>query len=802
MRIFTRMAILTMATLTFPKLQAQEVQVVDAMDDVPIEYVYVSLDDSQYLVTDEKGMVDIADFKSTGSTIHFQHTGFRTLEVEKSTLKMDEINIIRLQRSNVTIDEVTVSAVKWEHRAENLPVQVEVLNNQDVKFQNPQTAADMVGSSNKVFIQKSQMGGGSPMIRGFATSRVLMVVDGVRMNNAIFRGGNIQNVISLDPLATQRTEIIFGPSSVLYGSDALGGVMNFTTLQPQFASEVGETRVNANAMLRTATANNERTAHVDFNIATYNFSSYTSFTTSYFDDLEIGAYGDEFYTRPTFQVRGDSSDFTANNPNENIQIGTGYEQFNAMQKFKYQANEHSTWELDYHFSRLSDVPRYDRLTQTRNGNLRYGEWYYGPQQWQMGRLGYTYANSVGVFDKVKFTGAWQQFNESRHSRNFNSDILENNLEELTALSFNLDFQKFFSLKSQLFYGVESVYNVTSSDANEENIMDGTTAALQTRYPDGSTWQSHAVYATFIQDLGARFTLNAGARYSKVLIHADFSESLLPLPYEESNTNTGALTGSLGLAKEYGQNSRVYVNFGTGFRAPNIDDIGKFFELSDGTTVIPNADLVPEYLYSAEIGLQHRVKESYEIEIVAFYSYLDNAIDRRPTTLNGQDSILVGSEMLQVQSVQNLGGATVYGVSGSIGADITNHWDIKGTVNYTYGQSSDDEPWRYAAPLFGNVAVGYHLGRFRAQFYTIYNGEISADRLAPSERGKSSYITNEDGESYSPSWYTFNLKGSFRINEYVEVTAGIENIADIRYRPYSSGLTAAGRNFIVSVRAEL
>ncbi len=803
MRSFQRVTTLLVLTLAINLgLKAQNIMVVDSDDKVPIEYVYVLVEDVAFLTTDEKGMVNVDDLGTEDDIIVIQQTGYRTVKIPKSELSKTELNTLELQMSNININEVTISALKWEHRAEELPVQVEVLDRKLIEFQNPQTSADLLGASNQVFIQKSQLGGGSPMIRGFATSRVLLTVDGVRMNNAIFRGGNIQNVLSIDPLSIQRTEVIFGPSSVIYGSDALGGVMNFTTLQPQFALSKDGRRVNANAMLRTATANNERTIHIDFNLATHNFSSYTSVSSSFFDDLEIGSYGDEFYTRPTFQVRGDTSDFTANNPNPNIQVNTGYEQFNAMQKFKYRANENVTWEIDYHYSRLSDVPRYDRLTQTRNGNLRFGEWYYGPQEWQMARLGYTFTEPVGFFDKLKFVGAWQNFRESRHDRNFNSNLRENRFETVDAYSFNIDFQKYFTEKNQLYYGIESVLNYTGSTAYEENIITGTRSPIQTRYPDGSSWMSHSAYVTWMLDLGKRYTLTSGLRYSVIDIATDFEESLLPLPYEEVNLNTGALIGSIGIAKEYGANSRLYANLGTGFRAPNIDDIGKFFELDNGSTVIPNPDLQSEYLTSIELGIQQRVKESYEVELVAYYSYLDNAIDRRPSTLNGQDSILVGGELLQVQSVQNLGGAYIYGLSGSIGADLTDHWNVKASANYTYGEATDGEPWRHAAPFFGNVSVGYLYERFRAQFYVNYNGEISPDRMAPSERDKGIYITNEPGLAYAPSWYTFNLKGTFRINEYVEVNAGVENILDVRYRPYSSGITAPGRNFIVAVRAEL
>ena len=101
-----------------------------------------------------------------------------------------------------TLEGVVISANKWEQKLNEVPNKIVKINKNDILRNNPQTSADLLGQSGNVFIQKSQLGGGSPMIRGFATNRVLLVADGVRMNNAIYRSGNLQNVISIDPLST------------------------------------------------------------------------------------------------------------------------------------------------------------------------------------------------------------------------------------------------------------------------------------------------------------------------------------------------------------------------------------------------------------------------------------------------------------------------------------------------------------------------------------------------------------------------------------------------------------------------
>ena len=164
------------------------------------------------------------------------------------------------------LDEVVISFNKWEQNRKEVPNMIEKVNLRDARLRNPQTTADLLGQIGSVFIQKSQLGGGSPMIRGFATNRVLMVVDGVRMNNAIYRSGNLQNIISIDPLTLEGAEVVFGPGSLIYGSDAIGGVMDFHTITPAFA-ESKKLQFKGSSTLRYATANKENTFHTDFNLS-------------------------------------------------------------------------------------------------------------------------------------------------------------------------------------------------------------------------------------------------------------------------------------------------------------------------------------------------------------------------------------------------------------------------------------------------------------------------------------------------------------------------------------------------------
>ena len=188
---------------------------------------------NNYTTTNGKGQANISDFTNV-KTLEIRFLGFKTTYISYEVLKKNNF-IIQLIPTVLRTGEIVISATKWKQKTSDLASKITSISPQEVALMNVQTTADLLTVSGKVFVQKSQQGGGSPMIRGFATNRLLYTIDGVRMNTAIFRAGNIQNVISLDPFALAETEIIFGPSSVIYGSDAIGAVMSFKTLSPSLS---------------------------------------------------------------------------------------------------------------------------------------------------------------------------------------------------------------------------------------------------------------------------------------------------------------------------------------------------------------------------------------------------------------------------------------------------------------------------------------------------------------------------------------------------------------------------------------
>ena len=468
--------------------------------------------------------------------------GFIPLSISIETLKEKDFTI-ELVPIAFDLDEFVISTSKWKQKKQNSPTKVYSIPLAEIQLQNPQTAADLLGVSGRVFIQKSQQGGGSPMIRGFATNRLVYTVDGVRMNSAIFRGGNIQNVISLDPFAIEHTEVLLGPGSVLYGSDAIGGVMSFQTIKPQLSTDSNTTEVFGSGTMRYSTANQEKTANVKFNVGWKKWAIATSFSTSNFDDLKMGSKGPNEYLRPFYVKRIDSTDVVVQNEDERIQAPSGYSQLNLTQKVRFSPNDKWNFNYGLHYSETSSYSRYDRHIRLKNGAPRYGQWAYGPQTWQMHHLEASYDKRTKLFDNAKVALAYQQFGESRISRDFNKAARETRTERVDAYSLNIDLLKNFS-NSDLFYGLESVVNQIFSEGINEDILKGIKQVGASRYPR-STWASNAVYINYQHTLSDKLQIQGGARYNLVNLDAKFDTSFYPLPFTTARINNAALTGNVG-----------------------------------------------------------------------------------------------------------------------------------------------------------------------------------------------------------------------------------------------------------------
>jgi len=781
-------------------LFAQELQVKDLEIQKPIEGVAVFNQSKQKSgLTNKNGIVNLDIFEPT-ERIFFQHPSYKSAAYTKQEVQQMGF-VVYLESEVYTMDEFVISAYRWEQNSKEIPNKITRIQKKEIVFNNPQTTADLLSQTNEVFVQKSQLGGGSPMIRGFATNSVLLVVDGVRMNNAIYREGNLQNVISLDANTIESSEIIFGPGSVTYGSDALGGVMDFHTLKAKLSTDT-KMQVSGNAMTRYSSANNEKTGHIDFNIGAPKWGFLSSITYSDYGDLRMGSRHHSEYQRPEYVERINGTDAVIQNSNPNLQVPTGYNQINLMQKIRFRPSENLDMNYEFHYSKLSDVPRYDRLIEYSGERLKYGQWYYGPQIWMMHALNVNYRKANTFFDDAKLTLAFQDYEESRHDRKFGKESLRQRTEKVKAYSLNLDFDKNLNRDNELYYGVEAVYNSVNSTAHSKNILTGELFPESTRYPDRiNDYTTLAAYAGYKENFSERWTAISGIRFNYTRIYSTLNDTtFFNFPYDNISVSNSAFNGSVGLVYRPEKSWQVNLNLSTGFHAPNIDDIAKVFDSEPGSVVVPNENLKPEYAYNADLGIHKEFGDAVKLGITGFYTYLTNAMVRRDFTFNGQDSIMYDGEMSKVLAIVNADKAYIYGLNASAEVQLPYQLYLESVINYTYGEDQEGIPLRHVAPLFGSTRLNYEQKDLQISLYANYNGEIAFEDMAPSEQGKAHiYATDKNGNPYSPAWWTLNVKGSYSFKNWGTLNFGIENILDVRYRPYSSGIVAPGRNFIVGLR---
>jgi hemoglobin/transferrin/lactoferrin receptor protein len=777
------------------QVSAQKIKIVDELTE-PIDqveaYVYKGSSEIQF-VSDLNGIANVTI--EAFDSIVFKHQSFITSTLTRADLKSQRYHVILAYKAYRYKPFVFRHNQDFELQKDQPTKLVRMTPKQTALF-NPQTTADLLALSNQVFIQKSQMGGGSPMIRGFAANNVLIVVDGVRMNNAIFRDGNVQNVISLDPNLIEETQIVFGPGSVFYGSDAMGGVMAFETKNPTIKKE---SHYEGNVMLRTASANRENSWHVDLSYGKGKVAGLSSISLSNYGDLRMGNNGPSEYTRPIFSEYNGHTDSIIQNTDPNIQYFTGYSQINVNQKFRWQPDSFSDVVAHIGFATSSPIPRYDRLLQTKNGQPRYGDWLYGPQKWLQMNIRSTFKHRKGILaDKSTTTVSHQIFEESRLVRQFRTFNLEENKETVNVTSLNFDFDKKIK-KTDLVYGLEFVTNYVASSAKGSQIDSGYTYEIATRYPDKSTMSTVAGYLSVKREISKKLLGTVGGRYTLIDLNAPFENSFYDFPFTNIHIRKSALSGSLGMRYLINKTSFIYSNVATGFRSPNIDDMGKIFDSQPDRVIVPNEKLQPEYSYTAEIGAHVELFKRFEVLVNAYYTIIDNVITREDFSLNGEDSLLYGGEMLRIQSLVNADQGNISGIEFQLKTEISQDIDFRTSYNIITGETSDGMPIRHVTPNYGNSSLEWKSGKFKVVGYANYNAKLDNKSLAITEQAKTHiYANDQNGLPYSPAWWTLNLKTSVTFSNTLRLNVGLENILNKRYRPYSSGISAPGRNLSISL----
>jgi len=778
---------------------SQILTIKDKINLQPIENVNVFVDEVLIGNSNIKGQVKI--YAAPNNVIRFEHLGYKILQ--KTYLDIvNGNNIVYLIPKTNLLQEVTVATKRFESNKNSVAQTSILIDKTEINKLQPQTSADLLSNSGFVFVQKSQLGGGSPIIRGFEANKILLIVDGIRMNNAIYRGGHLQNIITVDTWSLNKAEILEGSSSVMYGSDALGGTIYLETIKP-LLNDTNIFTSKGNVMLKTSSANKEKMGHIDINIANHRIASLTSISYTDIGDLRQGNnrnpfYGDWgkrlFYVR---RINNKDSVFVNNDPN--LQIGSGYSQYDLLQKVLFKVNKNLQLLGNIQFSNSSNIPRYDRLTQMSGTLPKYAEWYYGPQRRLLTYLKIEYNKKSILFDELRVIPAYQNIEESRHDRKFNKNNLNHRIENVDIFSLNVDFTK--KINKHLWgYGLELSNEEISSRAFTENILDRSTSNLDTRYPDGgSIMNRYSVFINHQWNLFDKIIISEGLRYNFSLLESKFLDTTFyHFPFNKISQQNQAITGSLGMVYKTSDFFKFHLNYASGYRTPNVDDLSKIFESVPGTVIMPNENLKPEKTHTFDIGYQLLLNSHFSWYTNVFFTLYKNAITTEPGKFNGQDSVLYNGQMSQVILNVNKTKAYLYGILSNLFIKLNTSLTFVGNVTYTYGRiktDSTDYPLDHIPPVFGKIGFQYKKQRFSTEINMLFNGWKFV---------KDYNMYGEDNFAFAtsygmPAWITFNIYGLYQIHNNLQLNVAIENILDQNYRVFASNISAPGRNFKLGLK---
>jgi hemoglobin/transferrin/lactoferrin receptor protein len=795
---------------------AQQVKVLDRSSNFPIQGVTIYNDSNNTVVsTNKNGIADLSDFKDV-DIISFNHLSYYEFEILKRELSVIEF-VVYLNKRSEQLDEIILSASKGEEKRSRVAEQFTIASLQEIKKIAPQTSADLLANLPGIRVQKTQSGGGSPVLRGMEANRVLLVVDGVRMNNAIYRTGHLQNSITVSPNVIERTEVVFGPSSVIYGSDALGGVIHYFTKTPKISDKE---EVNGAVYSRFSSVNNEITNEANVEIRRKKWASYTSVSYSEFGETKMGknrTHGFEDWGKVVEYSNNTNTFYNANsviNSKEYVQKNTDYNQTDILQKVVIPLNTKNDLVFNVQYSTSSNINNFEDLAEYSNGKLKNAESYYGPQKRFLFSTQLKLNSNKKWLESGVITAAYQDVEESRIQRKFSSLDRTYRIENVDVFSLNGDF--FVPLTSAknriLSYGFEGTHNDVGSNANgrtlevygDKVVGFSNNFVVQSRYPDGGgTSTSVATYVNYRQDINKKSTLNTGIRYVNTNLTAKWiDDTFITLPDSDISLNTSAVTATIGYAFKPSNDWQLNGVISSGFRAPNLDDIGKVREKS-GNVTVPNTSLEPEYVYNFETSILKYFKEkTFQTGLNVYYTLLSNYITRDYYTINNSETIVYDGEVGNVVANVNKDNAYIVGGTFSLKGNINEQWFTRGSVTYTKGMAYDTkEPLSSIPPIFGLFEIGFEKERFQANVnfkfnqkkklgdYNLIEGIDSVEQVP--------FITETNQYYGSPSWNTINFNSNYKINNSITCFVNVGNILDVHYKEFASSISAPGRNLSLS-----
>ena len=636
-----------------------------------------------------------------------------------------------------TLANVVVSASRQQISNLKTPYSVSVLQQKEIKNLAPRATPDMLSNIPGVFIQKTNLGGGSAFVRGLTGNQTLLIFDGIRFNNSTFRYGPNQYLNTIDPSIISKVELLKGSGSVQYGSDALTGVVNFFTLQPEFTAQK---TFGGQLSARVATDGMELSEQFKMTYSSENTGIVFVGANKQFGDV----------------VRGGGL---------GLQRPTGYNEWDYFGKIRQKISK--AWVLEglIQTTQQTQVPVFHKI-QLENFKINEMDL----QKYQRGYLKAIGQYENPIFKKIELSVSQQTSIEQRKLQKNASTTLRAERDEITTLGILADVQGQFSSTWSAHSGIDYFNDRINSSREDINLTNNSIKALRGLYPNNAGYQYQSAYSIHHLDLDA-WQIETGLRFHQNV--ASLPDTTLGLTQVKSS----ALVYSLGVARAISQGISVYANTSSGFRAPNMDDLGSL-GIVDFRYELPAFDLKPEYSQNYEAGIKISKTKFFQ-ELTIFQTELENLITRIKT-----------SNVIQAYPVyekRNVDKAFLRGGEWSGRYELSNSVSAKANISYVYGQSVTlNEPMRRIPPLHGGFSLSY------ARKNLFVNSELlfatAQDRLSAGDKAD-----NRMNPLGTPGWAIINVQANYLFNSHLSISLQAQNIGDVDYRMHGSGINGLGRS---------
>jgi outer membrane cobalamin receptor len=638
--------------------------------------------------------------------------------------------------------EVVISANRFNSLGLNTPEAIRVLNSTTVQEFQLRTSPEALLLTPGVFVQKTNHGGGSPFIRGLTGNQTLLLIDGIRLSNSTMRYGPNQYFNTIDIFSIDRMEILRGSGSVQYGSDGLGG-----TIQA-FSHELINSEKSdwgGNVIARIATQGMEQSFNSGINYSNKSAAFRAGLTLRNFGDL----------------VGGDTT---------GRQSPSGYSEQDYDFKGKIVISPKTILTMVWQSVHQKAVPQYYKI-ELENYAVNVTD----PQKRKLGYVRLNRELDAGALKSVILTASYQHTDEGRESRKNGSDIMRNEFDKVRG--FGLSAEAIVSNRDSWSgnIGLEIYNDLVNSSRTDTELATGTETDLRGLYPNGSTMSSFALFTVHSFDL-PKWNITTGARLNSFIINVQDEE------LGSVKLTPAAVVGNMSILRKLNPESNLFVSFNTGFRAPNIDDLGTL-GIVDFRYEIPNYDLKPESSFQYQAGYKFSGKK-LRGDLFFYRNELYNLITR----VKLEDETIEGYPVYQKENSER---AYIQGIETAWDFKLNRSFTLNGTLTYTYGQNiSKDEPVRRIPPLFGRIAVEYRYKNIWLNIEWLVAGK--QDRLAQGD-----IDDNRIPEGGTPGWNIINLNSGYRW-KFLAIDLIFKNLFNIDYRYHGSGINSYGRSLFLTM----